>query len=102
MINRIGEHLRCFGLALRKYGSVVLMSAMLVVDAGSMTTIAKAAEARDTVKKGTLEIRFLRPRLRDKILPRLKNRLVFGGETATVEQGSRQNQDRGQSDHHSR
>jgi hypothetical protein len=56
MINRVAEHHRCFGLALRKYGIVVLMGAMLVLGAGSMTTIAKAAEARDTVKKGTLEI----------------------------------------------
>lgn len=56
MINRMGEHHRCLGLVFIKYGIVWLVSAMLVLGAGSMTTIAKAAEARDTVKKGTLEI----------------------------------------------
>jgi hypothetical protein len=56
MINRMGAHYRSGGLAFIQYGIVWLVSAMLILGAGGMTTIAEAAEARDTVKKGTLEI----------------------------------------------
>jgi hypothetical protein len=56
MINRMGAHYRSSGLVFMQYGIVWLVSAMLILGAGGMTTIAEAAEARDTVKKGTLEI----------------------------------------------
>jgi lipid A 3-O-deacylase len=56
MSNQMGAHYRCRGLAFIKHGIVWVVSAMLVLGAGCMTTIAEAAEARDTVKKGTLEI----------------------------------------------
>jgi hypothetical protein len=56
MINQMGEHDHCRGLAFIGYGIVWLVSVMLVLGAGGMSTIAEAAEARDTVKKGTLEI----------------------------------------------